>query len=475
MMTRPNITRTIFGETAFLAGKTALIEGARSIPYGHLAEAVARLAQELNEQGVRPLDRVAFLCPDSIDYVILSLAILSLDAVVVPIAPRLMTDERAALLEQMDVHYVLADAAFEPDITGAPLRNAADLSRTFHLTQRTALRPVPEGYAAIRPAFIRFSSGTTGSSKGVVLSHDAILDRTDAANRGLNVTSSDVIGWVLSMSFHFVVTILLFLRKGATVVLCGDPMPKALVDALLVYRITLLYASPIHYRLLSMSDALTPERCMSLRMAVSTAIKLPAQIAESFFERFGLRLTEAYGIIEVGLPFVHRAQEQSQVGMLGKPLPDYTVQLGTDSEVLIRGKGMFDAYFAPWQPRLACQPDGWFHTGDIGEIAEDGSLKLVGRCKAVINFSGMKIFPQEVEEILNQYPGVAESLVYGEPHAEFGQLPCAKLVLKESARPLDEAALLAFCRQRLAGHKIPKTFTCVHALQKTPSGKIRRG
>lgn len=474
MTERPNIAGTIFRETAALSGKTALVEGARTLTYGHLAESVARLAQELAERGIRPLDRVAFLCPDSIDYVLLSLAILSLDAAVVPIAPGLMSDERSKLPEQMDVHHLLADAASAPDPTGAALRATADLNRTFCLTSRVPTRPLPAGYAALRPAFIRFSSGTTGTSKGVVLSHETILERTDAADQGLHVTADDVIGWVLSMSFHFVVTILLFLRKGAAVVLCGDPLPAALIDALQRHPVTLLYASPIHYRLLAASTALAPAHFASLRMAVSTAVKLPVQIAQSFFERFGIRLSEAYGIIEVGLPFVYCPQEQSRDGLLGKPLPAYTVRLGTDGEVMIRGKGMFDAYFSPWQPRPLCQPDGWFHTGDIGELSEDGSLRLVGRCKAVINFSGMKIFPQEVEELLNQHPSVAESLVYGEPHPEYGQLPCAKIVLKEGAGPFDEAALRAFCRSRLALHKIPKAFTCVPALPKTASGKIRR-
>ncbi len=474
MTTRDNIARVIFRETSALAGKTALVEGARSITYARLAEAVGCLAQALAEQGVRPLDRVAFLCPDSIDYVLLSLAILSLDAAVIPIAPGLMSDERSALPEQMDVHHILADASAASDPAGVPLRSAADLNRTFYLTTRAPVRPQPEGYAAIRPAFIRFSSGTTGTSKGVVLSHEAILDRTDAANQGLHVTSDDVIAWVLSMSFHFVVTILLFLRKGATVVLCGDPMPGALIDALPRFPITLLYASPLHYRLLTVTGALTPAQFASLRMAVSTAVKLPAQIAQGFFERFGIRLTEAYGIIEVGLPFIHRPHEPPYDGMLGKPLPDYEVMLGVDGEVLIRGKGLFDAYFSPWQPRLAFQADGWFHTGDIGELTSDGSLRLVGRSKAVINFSGMKVFPQEVEEVLNHYPPVLEALVYGEPHPEYGQIPCAKVVLRDVGGALDEAALRAFCRARLALHKIPKSFTCVPALPKTASGKIRR-
>ena len=473
-MERPHIVRAIFRETAARAESPALIEGSRSVSYGGLAQAVARLAAELERRGVRPLDRVAFLCADSVDYVLLSLAILSLDAAIVPISPGLMSDECAALLEHLDVRHFLADAAVAPDPAAGEVFRAPDLVRTFRLQPRELRRPLPAGYADLRPAFIRFSSGTTGASKGVVLSHETILDRTDAANAGLRIVPGDVVGWVLSMSFHFVVTILLFLRKGATIVLCGDPLPQALIQALRTHPLTVLYASPIHYRLLAEAPDLSPAVFQSLRLAVSTAIQLPETIARRFHERFGRPLAEAYGIIEVGLPFIHAPAAGAYDGRLGRPLPAYEIRLADHGEVLIRGQGLFDAYFSPWQPRAEIAPEGWFRTGDLGEIAPDGSLRLLGRCKAVVNFSGMKIFPQEVEAVLNRFPAVAEALVYGEPHPEFGQLPQARLVLKPDAPPLDLRALRAFCRTQLAPHKIPKAFEVVAALPKTASGKLRR-
>ena len=472
-MARPNIARIIFREAAAWADKPALVAGERSLTYGDFAQATGRLAAELERRGIRPFDRVAFLCADSRDYVLLSLAILSLDAAIVPISPGLMLDECAALLEHLDVRHFLADEAVAPDSAAGQPFSSPDLERTFRFASYPPRRPEPAGYADIRPAFIRFSSGTTGASKGVVLSHETILERTEAANAGLRITAGDRIGWVLSMSFHFVVTILLFLRKGATIVLCGDPLPQALVEALHTHPLTVLYASPIHYRLLSETAGLGPDAFRALRLAVSTAIQLPEAIARRFFERFGRPLTEAYGIIEVGLPFIHAPAAGAYDGRLGRPLPAYEIRLA-DGEVQIRGPGLFDAYFSPWQTRADIAPDGWFRTGDLGELLPDGDLRLLGRRKAVINFSGMKIFPQEVEAVLDRFPGVAEALVYGEPHAEFGQLPQAKLVLRAGSGPLDERALRAFCRTHLAPHKIPKAFDVVAALPKTASGKIRR-
>ena len=159
-MARPNIARCIFQDAEALADKTALIEGSRRVAYRELAQTAGRLAAELARRGVRPLDRVAFLCSDSIDYVLLSLAILSLDAAIVPISPGLMSDECAALLDHLDVAHFLADEAVAPDpAAGAPFRTP-DLARSFRLVAFPPRRPQPAGYADLRPAFIRFSSAS---------------------------------------------------------------------------------------------------------------------------------------------------------------------------------------------------------------------------------------------------------------------------------------------------------------------------
>jgi long-chain acyl-CoA synthetase len=207
-------------------------------------------------------------------------------------------------------------------------------------------------------------------------------------------------------------------------------------------------------------------------------MKLPDEIAEGFSARFGLELTEAYGIIEVGLPFIKRPTDKR--GSVGRALPDYEVAiLNKDAdgigEIHIKGKGMLDAYYSPWQNRAAILRDGWFKTGDLGRIDDSGFLTIVGRDKDVINFAGMKIFASEVEAVLNQYPHISESLVYGVPHPHYGQLPLAKIVLREGVgRAFSQDDLRTFCYQRLTQYKVPKDFECVDHLPKTASGKIRR-
>jgi long-chain acyl-CoA synthetase len=473
-MSRITISELIFQENHARLDNVALVDSGGSLSYRELQERVRRVAKALAERQVKPLHRVALLCHDSNDYVILSLAVLSLEAAIVPIAPDLMSDERQSIPERMDVHFILADVSLLAAPPETLLPASLGLERSLTLTSRVTGPESREQYGEMRPAFIRFSSGTTGASKGVVLSHETILDRTDAANDGLQITSEDTIAWVLSMSFHFVVTILLFLRKGATIVICGNPIQDAMAQALKNYPITLIYASPIHYRLLTTSTAISQEHFKTVRLAVSTAVRLPEQVAKDFFNRFQIHLAEAYGVIEVGLPFLTQQTGEFRPGRLGKPLPAYTVRCAEDGAVFLRGKGLFDGYFSPWTPYPLRAVDGWFDTGDLGELDPEGCLTLVGRIKAVINFAGMKIFPQEVEEVLNQFPAISESLVYGEPHAEYGQLPCAQLVLTPGTETLNERELLTFCKKHLASHKIPKSFLCVEQLPKTASGKIRR-
>ena len=152
------------------------------------------------------------------------------------------------------------------------------------------------------------------------------------------------------------------------------------------------------------------------------------------------------------------------------------LDLPTSGEVLIRGKGMFDAYFSPWRSRADCTVDGFFDTGDLGRLDDHGRLCLVGRSKTVLVCAGMKVFPEEVEEVINSMPGVKASLVSGRDHPQFGQAPVARVVLDDSitdrSRVIDE--LRGYCFQRLSAYMVPVEFSRVDALPMTASGKLAR-
>ena len=480
MNTTVNIYDIIKQETQPHLQRTALTEGQQSISYAELFAASERVAETLRMKGVDKLQRVGLLCDDSIDYVIASLAILSLSAVIVPISPEQTPGEIDTVIDRIDVDFIIAEKRLRQDVGQEQLRGDGFVAREFVLIRRSARECPPAGYFEANPAFVRFSSGTTGASKGILLSHQTIVDRTDAADRGLNVTHRDTVLWVLSMSYHFVVSILLFLRRGATIVLCGRPFPDALIEGLTLHQGTFIYASPFHYSLLSRSDHVPPNALDRVRLAISTSMKLPEQVAEEFLNRFGFELSEAYGIIEVGLPFVRLSGGAFTRGSVGRALPDYEIRLdktdaGGVGEISVRGRGMLDAYYSPWRSRDQVLSEGWFRTGDLGKVDGDGFLFIVGRDKDVINFVGMKIFAQEVESVINRHPAVKESLVYGVPHASYGELPTAKIVLNGEVN-LGETLndLRDFCYRLLTKYKVPKEFVPVDSLPKTASGKLKR-
>jgi len=474
-----NIFDTIRKETKAFTGKTAVIEDNQVISYSKLFSCADITASSLREKGVGQFHRVGLLCGDSIDYLTTSMAVLSLSAVIVPISPEQSDNEIRDIIDRIALDYLIFEKGTFEEEGSENLLSGGLLKKELKIIKRDIPELDNSEYYKLNPAFIRFSSGTTGASKGVVLSHEAIIERTDAADKGLKITSEDTVLWVLSMSFHFVVTILLFLRRGATIVLCSQRFPEALIEGITEHKGTFIYASPFHYNLLARSDLLSTESLSNVRLAVSTAMKLPDAIAEQFSEKFGFELSEAYGIIEVGLPFMNLNADKKNRGSVGRPLPDYEIKIfkkGSDGvgEIYIKGKGMLNAYFSPWKNRKSILKEGWFKTGDLGRIDDNGNLTIVGREKDVINFAGMKVFAFEVESVLNEYPLIKESMVYGVSHPQYGQLPVAKLVLKNSRSSIDLNALRRFCYHRMSQYKVPKDFQIVDALPKTASGKIKR-
>jgi long-chain acyl-CoA synthetase len=238
----------------------------------------------------------------------------------------------------------------------------------------------------------------------------------------------------------------------------------------------MMYASPTHYEW--MADAAGDFDLGRLRLALSTTAPLTGEVGAKFRHRFGTPLSQALGIIEIGLPFVNVEFAANRCESVGRILPAYRMKLldvGGGSrcrEILLAGPGMFEAYYEPWRLREEVMPSGWFETGDVGEVDENGCLLLRGRTKDVINVMGMKLFPQEVESLLDSHPAVAEAAVLREFDARLGEVPVARIVLKDTARATTSDELLDFCRRHLATYKIPTRFDFVDALGKTATGKV---
>jgi long-chain acyl-CoA synthetase len=397
--------------------------------------------------------RIGLRAPSGADYIVVALAILKAGACFVPIPAELTESEQQELIERTALHAVLTATSVE-EWTLLPQSGG------------------PEGlFAELNAAFIRFSSGTTAKSKGVVISHETLLERITAANDGLRIGPADRVLWVLPMAHHFAVSIVLYLYHGATTILAPASDPAVMLRMIREHGATVMYGSPYHFTMLAGQD--DAAALGTLRLAVSTAFALSAEVAELFHSKTGLHLTQGMGIIEAGFPILNLEHADTKPTSIGKPQPRFEVKLD-EGELLIRGPGLFDAYLSPFQPREAVLREGWFPTGDLAEIDEDGCLFLKGRVRSVINVGGMKCFPEEVEAVLKGHPAVKAARVSARPHPALGFVPVAEVIAENEADSSLALELKKLCQQRLSAYKVPLLFTFVTELPLTPSGKIRR-
>ncbi len=405
-----------------------------------------------------PCPRVGLDWPDGAEYIACALGILRAGGCFVPIAPELSASERERLIEEVHLDVIIKQTQDGAVLLESPAHSSPPCDWIKPLTE-------------IRPAFIRFTSGTTGSAKGITLSHKTLLERIKAANDGLGITPADRILWVLPMSHHFAVSIMLYLWHGARIVLPQSNLPGDILEASKRCGATVLYAAPFHYEMLC--GAASGEG-IHWRLAVSTTAPLSTSTAQAFHKKFGLCPAQALGIIEVGLPCLNSPTPEFRPASIGRPQPSFEAKL-KDSQLLLRGPGCLDAYLSPWKPRTdILDGDGWFATGDIAEIDEQGFITLLGRTSTAISIAGMKFFPDEVELVLNGHPAVECSRVTARKHSDFGMVPIAEVVLASGVEPPSRLDLLRMCRRELSAHKVPVEIHFVEKIPLTPSGKIKR-
>jgi long-chain acyl-CoA synthetase len=458
------------------------ILGPRSaaLSYRKLDEAIEGASRWLSACGVRAGDCVGLHYPSGAGYIVYTYAIWRCGGCAVPIPTELTASEKSEICRCLALDHALSpqsSAGFAEEFRRGEPRLGENGNAGDVLVPVQSPRQHPPGFRELNAAFIRFTSGTTGASKGVVLSHETIAERIAAANVALGLGPADRVLWVLSMSYHFTVSIVAYLTYGASVVLPANHFAAAIVAAANEHSATLLYASPLHYALLADFPQGAP--LPRLRLAISTTAALDEPVGERFFQRYGRRISQALGIIEGGLPCVNNSAERW--GSVGRLLPPYRLKLDEAEledglrEVLLGGPGFLDAYYHPWQTRSEIMPDGWFRTGDAGFVDRDGYLFLRGRTKDVISVMGMKFFPYEVEQALAAHPLVRAASVFARRDPRSGEQVHARVVVagQTPAQELEQA-LRQHLRLRLATYKVPERIEFVAALPQTASGKVLR-
>lgn len=454
-----------------------------STTYAELSNKVNNLTNLLKEIGIGKYCGVGVMGNNSSDFVAMAFAVMQSGAVVMPIASQVSNDELLEMLTSAKLHFIIEDGSHPLNLQTMQAVSIDGLPIKWKLWQNSKVTPsnifsphVPDA------ALVRFTSGTTGISKGVILSHKTIDERTAAANQALLLSESDKVMWVLSMAYHFVVSIILYIRYGCSIIINHDFMAAVMLSEINKHGATFLYASPMHIRLLASDNSTT--QMPSVKNVISTSTGISKEHCEAFNTRFGIPVSQAYGIIEIGLPIINFLKAKEFPNAIGYALPAYDVEILDDKNnslpcnqtghLAIRGPGIFDAYLNPPQLRDEILNDTWFMTGDLAKKSDDGLISVEGRKKSMINVAGNKVFPEEVETALNQHPAVEKCRVSGYLHKLLGESVSAEIVLKTGATISDIEELRLFCKKRLSSYKVPQKIVFVDTLPMTGSGKLKR-
>ena len=461
-------------------GNAAVYDEYGTISFHELFIEADKLRLELIQMGIKEGMGIGVMAANGRNFIIGIFAAAGTGATVMPMSPQLKRAEINDILDQAKLHAIIDDrSAMQPlDTveTVIPMNIGSFRFSYTHIHESVAFAPFIQ-----QPAFIRFTSGTTGKSKGVLVSHQSVLDRINSANKGLKLGPTDTVIWVLPMAYHFIVSIILYVKFGAAIAVAKDFLAKNIIEISNRHNGTLLYASPVQIRLLA-NDA-GAEQMSSLKKVISTSASIALDVCRAFKARFNTDVSQAYGIIEIGLPILNYIKSDEHPEAVGYAQPGYTVDIldeqnnplpnGSVGNLGIKGPGMFDAYLLPQTLSKDVLKNGYFLTADYASKTEDGLIKIEGRSKSVINISGLKVFPEEVEAVLEMIPEIKQARISSSPHPLLGQIIEGEIVLHEGTT-IDIEDVLTYCKKRLSSFKAPQRLKIVESLPMTNTGKLQR-
>ena len=476
-----------------------------SVTYGELWEQSKAVAGVLRDLGVRRGDRVAMMVPNVPDFPRIYFAILALGAVVVPIH---------LLFKDEEIQHVLHDSGAKLAIVAAPslgealkaatVTSVAVLSVLLPDEKKDAV-PVPrledlvasgesepiDRHVSTGPldaATLLYTSGTTGTPKGAVGCHLSLVEQVNVSLLDLfDMRTEEVVFGGLPLFHTFGQTCVMntAFRRGATVVLLPKFEPVAALAAMVRHGVTAFTAVPTMYVALLQAAASGAE-LPKLRYAVSGGAPLPVAVLDRFSETFGATVYEGYGLTEtspvasfnpVGVPIrpgtVGTRIWGVDVEIADPALDDRIEFLPHDElgEIVVRGHNLFKGYLGKSRATAEAVVDGWFRTGDLGTIGDDGYITIVDRKKDMIVRNGYNVYPTEVEAVLVRHPQIATGAVFGVPHEVHGQEVVAAVVA-EAGETVDVEAVIAFMKEHIAAYKYPREIHVVEALPLGPSGKV---
>jgi acyl-CoA synthetase (AMP-forming)/AMP-acid ligase II len=476
-----NVFETLAASARQWPERTAIIDAGGALDYQSLWREVEALRSQLDRLGVKPGQGVGVRARNGRAFVIGALAALGCSAVIMPIHHQMKMDELNDMIAQAPLCAILDESIGTP-YPGKTVALEKPGANGLRFTRLENSQP-PLAPNITDAAFVRFTSGTTGAAKGVVLTHRDVLERTRAANDGLKLTSEDRILWVLPMAYHFYVSIILYLEIGSTVIVSADYLAGSLLETAAKHAATFLYITPMHVRMMNSDQsgrALPP----SLKRVMSVSAKLHPQSALDFLAKYKVPVSQGYGIIEVGLPIQNNDEAAAHPEAIGQPVAGFEAKIvddkmqslaeGQTGQLALRGPGIFSGYLNPPRSRAEVLHDGFFLTGDLAHRDSGGRIVIDGRTSSVIHVAGHKVFPEEVAAVLDHHPAVLRSRVSARSHPQMGEAIHAEVQLRPGEQTTSED-MIAFCRKKLSSQKVPATLEIVAEIKTTASGKVRHG
>ncbi|WP_315836648.1 malonyl-CoA synthase [Bradyrhizobium prioriisuperbiae] len=473
-----------------LAIETA--DGGR-ISYGDLIERSGRTANYLISRGVKPGDRVAVQVEKSVQALVLYLATVRSGAVFLPLNTAYTLNEIAYFVGDAEPSLIVCDPAKVDGITTL----ADGIGAKVDTLDPAGHGSIADGAAGRQPEFatvaragddlaaILYTSGTTGRSKGAMLSHDNLVSNSQTLVNFWRFTDKDVLIHALPI-YHthglFVASnVTLFAR--ASMIFLSKFDPNQVID--LMTRATVMMGVPTFYTRLLQSPRLTRDATKNMRLFISGSAPLLADTHREWSAKTGHAVLERYGMTETNMNTSNPYDGDRVPGAVGLPLPGVSVRV-TDPEngtelardtigmIEVRGPNVFKGYWRmPEKTKSEFRDDGFFITGDLGKIDDKGYVHILGRGKDLVISGGFNVYPKEVESEIDAVPGVIESAVIGVAHADFGEGVTA-VVVADKAAALSEDTIIHALDGRLAKFKMPKRVIFVDDLPRNTMGKVQK-
>ncbi len=485
-----NLASIVTESAAQVPENPAVRLGNTALTYAELDERSARLATLLHDKGVRPGDRVGVMLPNVLEFPVAYYGVLRAGAVVVPMNVLLKRREIAFYLEDSGSKLLLAWHGFAAEAR----EGAADAGCELIEVEPGAFAELLDGFeptpgladtAEEDTAVILYTSGTTGKPKGAELTHLNLYRNADVSSRTTSeIAAGDVVfgGLPLFHSFGQTVSMNASLMVGACLTLVPKFDPGEALETMQRDGVTHFYGVPTMYGALLHHPERERYDTSSLRTCITGGASMPVEVLRGFEEAFGAIVLEGYGLSETSpVSSSNHPDRERKPGSIGTPLEgvemrvvdedDNEVAQGEVGEIVIRGHNIMKGYWQRPDATAEAMRGGWFHSGDMARVDEEGYFYIVDRKKDMIIRGGYNVYPREVEEVLYEHPKIREAAVLGVPHEQWGEEIGAAVVLHDGEK-IEPEEVSAYVKERIAAYKYPRLVWFLEELPKGPTGKI---